>query len=201
MDAFKTYQKQAESAICSALGMSGTPIKRTNGGLFDPLSVELGPGILENIFDGVQPLQRAATTCTNDDNNVSWYIPRGVAVPALDRSKLWDWEPRHINVGDAVTGGDLYGTVFENSLIEHPIGVPPGAMGKVTFVAPPGKYSITSRAKRELLVPLPTLVDSKVIFSAASGFGHNKEGHPECKARVSSIMKALNQAGFADEVW
>ncbi|KAL2650831.1 hypothetical protein R1flu_018959 [Riccia fluitans] len=56
-----------------------------------------------------------------------------------------------------------------------------------------------ARSKRELLIPLPTLVDSKVIFSAAPAFGHNKEGHPECKARVSSIMKALDQAGFADE--
>ncbi|OAE25508.1 hypothetical protein AXG93_1543s1250 [Marchantia polymorpha subsp. ruderalis] len=56
-----------------------------------------------------------------------------------------------------------------------------------------------SRSKRELLLPVPTLVDSKVIFSAAPAYGHNKEGHPECKARVSAIMKALDQAGLADE--
>ncbi|OAE26161.1 hypothetical protein AXG93_903s1220 [Marchantia polymorpha subsp. ruderalis] len=114
--------------------MVNDPVLRTR----KPLSVELGPGILENIFDGIQrPLKAIARMCKDV------YIPRGVAVPALDRSKLWEWTPRHIDTGDNVTGGDLYGTVFENSLIEHHIGVVPGAMGTVTYVAPPGQYSIT----------------------------------------------------------
>ncbi|CAM6126749.1 unnamed protein product [Calypogeia fissa] len=110
------------------------PILRTR----KPLSVELGPGILENIFDGIQrPLKAIAKSC----NDV--YIPRGVSVPALNRSKAWEWAPKHVSVGDAVTGGDLYGVVYENSLMEHHIGVPPGAIGKVTYVAPPGEYTIT----------------------------------------------------------
>lgn len=114
--------------------MVNDPVLRTR----KPLSAELGPGILENIFDGIQrPLKAIAKSCGDV------YIPRGVSVPALNREKLWEWSPKHVSVGDAVTGGDLYGTVFENSLIEHHIGVPPGGIGKVTYIAPPGEYSIT----------------------------------------------------------
>jgi len=113
--------------------MVNDPVLRTH----KPLSVELGPGILENIFDGIQrPLKAIALQCQDV------YIPRGVAVPALDRKRQWEFTPKSLTVGDAITGGDLYGTVFENSLIEHHIALPPGAMGKISYIAPEGEYSI-----------------------------------------------------------
>ncbi|KAG0583744.1 hypothetical protein KC19_3G159700 [Ceratodon purpureus] len=113
--------------------MVNDPVLRTH----KPLSVELGPGILENIFDGIQrPLKAIARQCGDV------YIPRGVAVPALDRKRQWEFKPKGLSIGDAITGGDLYGTVFENSLIEHHLGLPPGAMGKITYIAPEGEYSI-----------------------------------------------------------
>ncbi|KAI7754266.1 hypothetical protein M8C21_033543 [Ambrosia artemisiifolia] len=70
------------------------------------------------------------------------YIPRGVSVPALDKDILWEFQPKKIGEGDLVTGGDLYATVFENSLVEHRIALPPDAMGKITYIAPPGQYSL-----------------------------------------------------------
>ncbi|KAH7279890.1 hypothetical protein KP509_37G042600 [Ceratopteris richardii] len=113
--------------------MVNDPVLRTH----KPLSVELGPGILGNIFDGIQRPLKAIAVKSGDV-----YIPRGVAVPALDKDALWEFEPKRISIGDAVTGGDIYATVFENSLMTHHIAVPPGAMGKVTYVAPAGQYSI-----------------------------------------------------------
>lgn len=113
--------------------MVNDPVLRTH----KPLSVELGPGILGNIFDGIQrPLKAIARKCRDV------YIPRGVAVPALDKDASWEFEPKRISIGDAVTGGDFYATVHENSLMTHHIAVPPGAMGKVTYVAPAGQYTI-----------------------------------------------------------
>ncbi|KAL8242784.1 hypothetical protein R6Q59_013086 [Mikania micrantha] len=102
-----------------------------------PLSVELGPGILGNIFDGIQ---RPLKTIAKRSGDV--YIPRGVSVPALDKDILWEFQPKKIGEGDLVTGGDLYATVFENSLVEHHIALPPDAMGKITYIAPPGQYSL-----------------------------------------------------------
>eukprot|EP00246_Nothoceros_aenigmaticus_P014759 TRINITY_DN5819_c0_g1_i1.p1 TRINITY_DN5819_c0_g1~~TRINITY_DN5819_c0_g1_i1.p1 ORF type:complete len:624 (+),score=118.01 TRINITY_DN5819_c0_g1_i1:343-2214(+) len=109
------------------------PVLRTH----KPLSVDLGPGILTNIFDGIQRPLKAIALKSKDV-----YIPRGVAVPALDRDTLWEFAPKNFGLGDAITGGDLYATVFENSLIEHRVALPPGAMGKVTYIAEPGQYNI-----------------------------------------------------------
>lgn len=112
----------------------GDPVERTAA----PLSVELGPGLLANIFDGVQrPLEKIAET-TGD-----MFIPRGVSVPALDRSKQWDFTPNpEIGIGDHVTAGDIFGTVPETAFIEHKLMVPPGEMGTVTWIAPAGMYTI-----------------------------------------------------------
>uniref|UniRef100_A0A7R9TX88 H(+)-transporting two-sector ATPase n=1 Tax=Prasinoderma coloniale TaxID=156133 RepID=A0A7R9TX88_9VIRI len=104
-----------------------------------PLSVELGPGIMGNIFDGIQrPLQTIAQV-TGDV-----FIPRGVAVPPLDKSKMWEWHPGStVKSGDPLTGGDIFGHVHENRLLkEHKIMLPPGARGRVTYVAPAGDYTI-----------------------------------------------------------
>jgi len=112
----------------------GDPVLRTR----KPLSVELGPGILGQIFDGIQrPLKTIART-TGDV-----YIPRGVDVPALDRTTTFQFYPESaLREGDHVTGGDIYARVQENSLMEHRIMVTPGEMGKVTYLAPAGDYSL-----------------------------------------------------------
>ena len=92
-----------------------------------PLSVELGPGMLENIYDGIQrplPEIRALTGET---------ISRGVAVPALNREKKWQFVPV-ASVGDRVIGGDVLGTVQETSAIVHKIMVPPGLSGTVSKI-------------------------------------------------------------------
>ncbi|KAL4514882.1 hypothetical protein Ndes2526A_g03763 [Nannochloris sp. 'desiccata'] len=105
-----------------------------------PLSVELGPGIMGTIFDGIQrPLKDIAR------NSGSCFIPRGVDVPALDRSKLWEFDPTEFKVGDRITGGDIYGIVQENTLMEHRVMLPPAARGNVTYIAPAGQYSIDDK--------------------------------------------------------
>ena len=110
----------------------GDPVVRTGA----PLSVELGPGLLGNIFDGIQrPLENIAKT-TGDV-----FIPRGVALPALDADRRWEFAPV-VKPGDRVSGGDIYATVFENTLLKHHVMLPPETMGKVTYVAPAGDYTV-----------------------------------------------------------
>mmetsp|Transcript_7096 Transcript_7096/g.12286 ORF Transcript_7096/g.12286 Transcript_7096/m.12286 type:complete len:610 (+) Transcript_7096:173-2002(+) len=111
----------------------GHPVLRTKA----PLSVELGPGMLGNIFDGIQrPLEKIAEVCGD------CFIPRGVNVPSLDRNKKWPFKPASIKVGDPITGGDIYATIQENRLIEHRVMCPPGNHGRVTYIAPEGLYTI-----------------------------------------------------------
>jgi V-type H+-transporting ATPase subunit A len=102
-----------------------------------PLSVDLGPGLMNSIFDGVQrPLKDIAELSS------SIFIPKGVNTAALDKSKAWEFVPTHFKVGDHITGGDVFGRVFENTLITHSVMLPPGNMGKVTWIAPAGNYTI-----------------------------------------------------------
>ena len=97
----------------------GQPVELT--GL--TLSVELAPGLLESIYDGIQrPL--AAIEKKAD----SAFITRGIEVPGLDRSKKWDFTPV-ASIGDEVTGGTILGTVPETTLIEHKVMVPPNLSG------------------------------------------------------------------------
>ncbi|XP_041265604.1 V-type proton ATPase catalytic subunit A-like [Onychostruthus taczanowskii] len=110
----------------------GDPVRRTG----TPLSVELGPGILGSIFDGIQRPLRDIAEATR-----SIYIPRGTNVPALPRHLDWDFVPsKNLRVGSHVTGGDIYGSVAENSLLQHRLMVPPRSRGTVTYIAPPGHY-------------------------------------------------------------
>ncbi|CAL5444455.1 unnamed protein product [Camellia sinensis] len=102
-----------------------------------PLLVELGPGILGNIFDGIQ---RPLKTIAKRSGDV--YIPRGVSVLALDKDTLWEFQPKKIGEGDLVTGGNLYATAFENSLVQHHVALPPDSMGKITYIAPAGQYTL-----------------------------------------------------------
>ncbi|KAJ3328368.1 H(+)-transporting V1 sector ATPase subunit A [Blyttiomyces sp. JEL0837] len=112
----------------------GDPVLRTG----KPLSVELGPGICSNIYDGIQRPLKAIQDMSN-----SIYIPRGINTPALDKHAVWEFEPINFKVGDHVTGGDIYGKVFENSLITHNIMLSPKARGTITYIAPKGTYNIT----------------------------------------------------------
>src|SRR5437762_3160893 len=113
--------------------MVGDPVARTGR----PLSVELGPGLLNNIYDGIQrPLKKIS------DISRSIYIPRGLAAPALDRTKKWDFTPT-MKVGDHISGGDCWGTVFENSFISvHRVLFPPRARGTITRIASKGSYTV-----------------------------------------------------------
>ncbi|KAJ3415968.1 H(+)-transporting V1 sector ATPase subunit A [Chytridiales sp. JEL 0842] len=112
----------------------GDPVLRT----MKPLSVELGPGLCSNIYDGIQrPLKGI------QDITKSIYIPRGVNTPALDKAYEWEFEPVNFKVGDHITGGDIYGKVFENSLITHNIMLPPKSRGTVVYIAPKGMYNLS----------------------------------------------------------
>jgi len=111
----------------------GDPVFKTG----KPLSIELGPGIMNGIFDGIQrPLQDIAESLE------SIYIPRGVDCKALKRSTLWDFNPSDLRVGSHVTGGDIFGMVHENSLIKHKIMLNPKARGTIVNIAEPGNYHV-----------------------------------------------------------
>ena len=106
-----------------------------------PLSVELGPGLIENIYDGIQrPLEEIV-------RRVGANITRGIQVPALDRERLWDFTPTAA-VGAAVTGGDVLGTVPETPSVLHRIMVPVGVTGTVEWLAEAGSYNITQPIAR-----------------------------------------------------
>ena len=105
-----------------------------------PLSVELGPGLLENIYDGIQrPLEAMRL-------RVGPNLTRGIDEPALDRTKVWHFEAT-VKVGDYVEAGDIYGTVRENEVILHKIMVPPKTRGKVIDIRT-GDFKITDRVGR-----------------------------------------------------
>ncbi|WIA12406.1 hypothetical protein OEZ85_012450 [Tetradesmus obliquus] len=102
-----------------------------------PLSVQLGPGILGNIFDGIQRPLKAIAVRSGDV-----FIPRGVAVPALDETAAWEFAPTGFKVGDRITAGDIYGIVKENTLMDHKVMLPPGARGTISYIAPAGDYTV-----------------------------------------------------------
>ncbi|KAG8907399.1 H(+)-transporting V1 sector ATPase subunit A [Tulasnella sp. 403] len=112
----------------------GDPVLRTG----KPLSVELGPGIMGNIVDGIQRPLRAIQELSQ-----SIYIPRGINTETLDRAMKWEFTPKGFKVGDHIAGGDIYGTVWENSLLsEHKIMLPPRALGTITSIADKGAYTL-----------------------------------------------------------
>lgn len=90
----------------------------------EPLSVELGPGLIESIFDGVQrPLDKVREIAGD-------FITRGIEVPGLDREKRWGFKPT-VKRGDRVVEGDIIGEVQETTLITHRIMIPPGVNGVI----------------------------------------------------------------------
>ena len=116
----------------SGLG-TGEPVESTG----EPLSVELGPGLIEGIFDGIQrPLEKIRELVGNS-------LVRGIEVPALDRDKKWYFVPK-VKPGDKVVGGDILGTVQETEIVEHRIMVKPGVVGTVKTIAE-GDYTVTEQ--------------------------------------------------------
>ena len=112
----------------------GDPVYRTG----QPLSMELGPGIMGQIFDGIQ---RPLEVIMNESSSV--FIPKGVVLPSLDAVKMWEFTP-HVKVGDIIRGGDTLGTVPENSLMpEHHVMLPPLLHGRVAHIASQGMYNIS----------------------------------------------------------
>jgi len=99
----------------------GDPVETTG----EPLSVELGPGLIESMFDGIQRPLNAYLLAAKSN-----YLKRGIEVPSLNREKKWDFKPT-IKVGDKVISGSTLGVVQETPVIEHKIMVPYGIKGVV----------------------------------------------------------------------
>ena len=105
-------------------------------GTGSPMNVTLGPGILDNIFDGIErPLKKIA------DDSGSVFISRGSNVPALDPDQLWEVTVT-AQVGDELKGGEIYAECPETKIIRHKCLVPPTLSGTVTKVAANGKYRV-----------------------------------------------------------
>ena len=100
-----------------------------------PLSLELGPGLLTAIYDGIQrPLDKVREQAGD-------WITRGVNIPGLDHEKEWEFTPV-LEEGTEVGGGEVIGTVPETDLIEHRVMVPPNVAGRVSWVIEAGSYNI-----------------------------------------------------------
>ena len=114
----------------SGLG-PGEPVESTGV----PMSVELGPGLISNIYDGIQrPLEEIRAKIGNS-------LARGVEVPSLDRDKKWTFAPT-AKVGDEVSAGDVLGTVQETQVVLHKIMVPNGIIGTVKSISA-GDFTVT----------------------------------------------------------
>ncbi|MCE7741185.1 MAG: V-type ATP synthase subunit A [Candidatus Heimdallarchaeota archaeon] len=113
----------------------GEPVYRTNA----PLSVELGPGLIRQIFDGIQRPLPVIREMSGD------FIERGIEIPGLDHKKLWDFAPS-VKVGDKVIGGDILGEIPETPTVDFKLMVPPNLNGKIDFIAQRGDYNIDDTA-------------------------------------------------------
>lgn len=114
----------------SGLG-PGEPVESTGA----PLSVQLGPGLIGSIFDGIQrPLDKIIEVSGNN-------LQRGVEVDALNKETKWHFEPT-VKAGDTITGGDIIGQVQETKIVSHKIMVPPNVAGTVVSIDE-GDYNIT----------------------------------------------------------
>nr|AAL90070.1 AT13860p [Drosophila melanogaster] len=112
----------------------GDPVYQTG----KPLSVELGPGIMGSIFDGIQRPLRSISELTN-----SIYVPKGIDTPSLPRNIAYEFTPGKLKIDALITGGDIYGSVFENSMMhDHRLILPPRTKGRIRWLAPPGNYCV-----------------------------------------------------------
>jgi len=111
----------------------GAPVESTGV----PMSVELGPGLIGSIYDGIQrPLNKIMEVSNGN------LLKRGVEVPSLDRDKKWHFKPS-VSAGDTVSEGDVIGTVEETEIVTQKIMVPPGVNGKVDAISE-GDYDVTA---------------------------------------------------------
>lgn len=111
--------------------MPGEPVTSTA----EPLSVELGPGLIEQFYDGIQrPLRLIEETAGSS------FISRGISVPSIDRNRKWAFVPK-AKKGDLVSAGDVLGVVQETVLVEHRILVPQGVSGEVSEIRA-GEFSV-----------------------------------------------------------
>lgn len=100
-----------------------------------PLSVKLGPGLISNMFDGIErPLQKIKDEHGN-------FMPEGIGLISIDEEKLWDVK-FEVKLGDMVEGGMIFGTVKETEIITHRLLIPLDVKGKITSIVPEGKYNI-----------------------------------------------------------
>jgi V/A-type H+-transporting ATPase subunit A len=113
-------------------GMKPGEIVESTGG---PLSVELGPGIIGSIFDGIQRPLETIKQLTGD------YIGRGVDVPALPKDKKWTFMPT-VKVNDELKGGDVIGEVQETSSVKQKIMIPPNLSGTLKSIVAEGEYTV-----------------------------------------------------------
>ncbi len=127
----------------------GEPVVSTGA----PLSVELAPGLIESIYDGIQrPLNKIREQAGDR-------ITRGIMVDALDHEKLWNFVPS-AKVGDELKGGDILGTVQETEAVLHKIMVPPNVSGRLTWIFEGEANIITPIARLEKdgkMIELPML--------------------------------------------
>ena len=122
---------QASVQVYEETSGLGEPVESTGV----PMSVELGPGLISNIYDGIQrPLEEIRAKIGNS-------LARGVEVPSLDRDKKWTFAPT-AKVGDEVSAGDVLGTVQETQVVLHKIMVPNGIIGTVKSISA-GDFTVT----------------------------------------------------------
>ena len=113
-------------------GMKPGEIVESTGG---PLSVELGPGIIGSIFDGIQRPLKTIKDLVGD------YIERGIDVPALPKDKKWKFTPT-VKVNDELKGGDVIGEVQETSTVKQLIMIPPNLSGTLKSIVTEGEYTV-----------------------------------------------------------
>lgn len=141
----------------------GDPVEGTGA----PMNVLLGPGIIDNIFDGIERPLKAI------EKEAGAFINRGSSVSALDDKKLWNVTMK-VKVGDKLEGGQIYATLPETPIIEHRLMVPPELSGEVVKVNPNGEYK---------------LFDTVVVIKDDEGVEHNLTLCQQWPIRTSRPVK------------
>ncbi len=168
----------------------GEPVESTE----EPLSVELGPGLIASIYDGIQRPLDDIMKVTGGNNLI-----RGVEVPALKRDKKWNFVPT-AKVGDEVSGGDVLGTVKETIIVEQKIMVPPTMKGKVKEIKA-GEFTVD-----EVICVLETADGDKELtmmqkWPVRKGRPYKKKLHPKMPLvtgqRVVDCMFPIAKGGVA----
>lgn len=141
----------------------GDPVEGTGA----PMNVLLGPGIIDNIFDGIERPLKAI------EEEAGAFINRGSSVSALDDKKLWNVTMK-VKVGDKLEGGQIYATLPETPIIEHRLMVPPELSGEIVKVNPNGEYK---------------LFDTVVVIKDDEGVEHNLTLCQQWPIRTSRPVK------------